>query len=78
MDPTTIIVSYAMRSQADFAEFALNNVDIGGHQVTVTKYFKASDPMAASVPDLQRLGQYIGQDHHVMDPRTFQPWGPPH
>ena len=30
VDSTTIIVSYAMRSQADFAEFALNNVDIGG------------------------------------------------
>ena len=30
VDSTTIIVSYAMRSQADSAEFALNNADIGG------------------------------------------------
>ena len=31
VDPTTVIVSYSMRSSADFAEFALTNgVTIGG------------------------------------------------
>ena len=31
VDPTTVIVSYSMRSSADYAEFALTNgVTIGG------------------------------------------------
>merc|ERR1719450_409315 len=66
-----------MRSNADYAEFALNNVNIGGNSVTVTKCFPASDPQLSTNPACQGLGQYIGQDNHVMDPRTFIPWGGP-
>lgn len=63
-----------MRSHAEFAEFALNNVTIGGNAVSVTKYFPQSDPQFFSNPAYQRLGQYIGQDHLVFSPATFQPW----
>lgn len=62
------------RSHAEFAEFALNNVTIGGNAVSVTKYFPQSDPQFFSNPAYQRLGQYIGQDHLVFSPATFQPW----
>ena len=30
VDPTTVIISYSSRSGADYAEFALNGVTIGG------------------------------------------------
>ena len=30
VDPTTVIVSYSNRSSAEYAEFALNGVTIGG------------------------------------------------
>jgi len=72
--PTTVIVSYAMRSQAENAEFALDNVDIGGNQVTVRKYFPQSDPQFFSNPVYQTLGKFIGQDQHWMNPNNFQPW----
>ena len=37
VDPTTLIVSYSMRSSADYAEFALNNgVTIGGSPILIT------------------------------------------
>ena len=37
VDPTTVIVSYSMRSSADYAEFALNNgVTIGGSPILIT------------------------------------------
>merc|ERR1719481_1860358 len=57
-----------MRSQAENAEFALDNVDIGGNKLTVRRYFpqSESDPQIRSNPVYRRLGQYIGQDHHVM------------
>ena len=62
------------RSQAENAEFALDNVDIGGNQVTVRKYFPQSDPQFFSNPVYQTLGKFIGQDHHWMNPNNFQPW----
>ena len=40
----------------------------------MTKYFPQSDPQFYSNPAYQRLGQFIGQDHLVFSPATFQPW----
>ena len=64
-----------LRSQAEYAEFAINNVQLGGHHLTVTRYYPQQDPQFYSSPVYQRLGQYIGQDHIVFDPQTFQPFG---
>jgi len=75
VDPTTVIVSYAMRSGAENAAFALNGCTLSGSIIGVALYFNQSDPQFFSNPVYQRLGQFIGQDHHVMDPSTFQPWG---
>merc|ERR1719323_456301 len=63
-----------MRSQAEFAEFALNNVSISGNNVSVVRYFPQQDPLFYSNPVYQRLGQFIGQDHVVWDPQHFRPW----
>ena len=63
------------RSQAEYAEFAINNVDIGGHRVTVTRFFPQQDTQYNSNPEVQKLGQFIGQDHWVFDPLRFQPFG---
>eukprot|EP00090_Calanus_glacialis_P027044 TRINITY_DN42554_c0_g1_i1.p1 TRINITY_DN42554_c0_g1~~TRINITY_DN42554_c0_g1_i1.p1 ORF type:complete len:423 (-),score=111.40 TRINITY_DN42554_c0_g1_i1:159-1427(-) len=75
VEATTVIVSFSMRSGAENSSFALSGATIGGNPVTVTPYFNMSDPQFYSNPVYQRLGQYIGQDQHVMDPNTFQPWG---
>jgi len=75
VDQNTIIVSYSMRSGAENASFALSGAALGGSTISVNLYFNLADPQFFSNPVYQRLGQYIGQDHHVMDPNTFQPWG---
>jgi len=74
VDATTIIVSYGMRSSAEYAAFALNGMAIGGKSVRVELHF-LHDPTYTSLPQYSVLGQYIGQDHHVMNPNNFQPWG---
>merc|ERR1719369_469131 len=66
-----------MRSGAENAAFAMSGVNLGGNIVTVSLYHTQSDPQYLSNPVYQGLGQYIGQDHHVMNPTTFQPWGAP-
>jgi len=75
VDPTSVIVSYSMRSGGENASFALNGCTISGNTIGVALFFNQSDPQFFSNPVYQRLGQYIGHDHHVMDPSTFQPWG---
>merc|ERR1719317_334495 len=64
-----------MRSGAENAAFAMSGVSLGGSTVAVTLYHTQSDPQFLTNPAYQGLGQYIGQDHHVMDPNTFKPWG---
>merc|ERR1719154_210748 len=64
-----------MRSGAENAAFALNGCTLSGSIIGVDLYFNQSDPQFFSNPVYQRLGQFIGQDHHVMDPSPFQPWG---
>jgi len=75
VDPTSVIISYSMRSGAENAAFAMSGVSLGGSTVAVTLYHTQSDPQFLTNPAYQGLGQYIGQDHHVMDPNTFKPWG---
>jgi len=78
VNPTTVIVSYAMRSHADYAVFALNNTSIGGSKVLVSKFFLNSH-ILTNIPIIaayMKLGQYIGQDHHLMDASSFVPWSP--
>jgi len=75
VDATTVIISYSMRSGAENAAFAMSGVSLGGSIVTVNLYHTHSDPQFLSNPAYQGLGQYIGQDHHVMNPATFTPWG---
>jgi len=77
VDATTVIISYSMRSGAENAAFAMSGVTLGGSTVTVSLYHTHTDPQFLSNPAYQGLGQYIGQDHHVMNPTTFQPWGAP-
>merc|ERR1719221_2071663 len=60
-----------MRTQADFAVFALNGCLIGGSNVQLSKFYP---PTSTTNPQYLRLGQYIGQDHHFMDGNTFVPW----
>lgn len=74
VDPTTVIVSFAMRSQSDYAVFALNNLSIGGSNLMVSKFIPNNS--FHNVPASVRLGQYIGQDHHFMDANSFVPWSP--
>ena len=62
------------RSHADYAVFALNNTSIGGSNVLVSKFFLNSHTQITTA--YMRLGQYIGQDHHVMDASSFVPWSP--
>eukprot|EP00092_Neocalanus_flemingeri_P017470 GFUD01018898.1.p1 GENE.GFUD01018898.1~~GFUD01018898.1.p1 ORF type:complete len:454 (+),score=103.49 GFUD01018898.1:200-1363(+) len=64
-----------MRSGAENAAFALNGCTLSGATVTVILYYNLSDPQFFSNPAYQSLGQHIGNDHHVMDPNHFQPWG---
>ena len=66
------------RSHADYAVFALNNTSIGGSKVLVSKFFLNSH-ILTNVPIIaayMKLGQYIGQDHHMMDASSFVPWSP--
>ena len=57
MDATTVIVSYARRSHADFAKFALDNVKIGGQlkSYTTVKLTKAFRKCCDSVKVLPSL-----------------------
>jgi len=75
VDPTSVVISYSMRSGAENAAFAMSGINLGGSNVNVSLYHPQSDPQFLTNPAYQGLGQYIGQDHHVMDPSTFQPWG---
>ena len=57
VDATTVIVSYAMRSHADFAKFALDNVKIGGElksysTVKLTKAFRKCCDSVKVLPSL--------------------------
>merc|ERR1719334_1101629 len=64
-----------MRSGAENAAFAMSGINLGGSKVNVSLCHTQSDPQFLTNPAYQGLGQYIGQDHHVMDPSTFRPWG---
>lgn len=75
VDPTTIIISYQQRTSAQNAVFALNGLILGGSTVAVSLYFNLTDPQFFSNPLYQCLGQYIGNDRHLFNPSTFQPWG---
>jgi len=74
VSPTMVIISYAMRSGAENAAFALNGASVCGYSITVKLHFKNSDPQFLSLPEYKKLGQYICNDGHVMDPNTFLPW----
>ena len=60
---------------AEQAVFALNGATLSsGNQIAISLYFPQNDPQFATNPVLQRLGQYIGQDHVSFDASSFQPW----
>jgi len=73
---TSVVASYQMRMMAEQAVFALNGATLAssGNQIALSLYFPQNDPQFATNPVLQRLGQYIGQDHVRFDARIFQPW----
>jgi len=73
---TSVVASYQMRMMAEQAVFALNGATLAssGNQIALSLYFPQNDPQFATNPVLQRLGQYIGQDHVSFDARSFQPW----
>ena len=57
--------------------FALNNTSIGGSNVLVSKFFlNAYPPNIPNTAAYMKLGQYVGQDHHLMDANSFVPWSP--
>lgn len=72
-----ILILGISRSQSDYAVFALNNTSIGGSNVLVSKFFlNAYPPNIPITAAYMKLGQYIGQDHHLMDANSFVPWSP--
>jgi len=78
VDPTTVIVSYGIRSAADQAQFALDGCTVSGSVVRVMKHFpQTSGHQYTACPAYLRLGQYIGRDSHLMNPTNFIPWGGP-
>jgi len=78
ISPTSVVASYQMRMMAEQAVFALNGATLAssGNQIAISLFFPQNDPQFGTNPALQRLGQYIGQDHVSFDPANFQPWTP--
>jgi len=72
VDPTSVIVSYLMRNGAEQAAFALDGSSLAGNIVKVSLYFTHQNPQNYSNPVYQNLGQYIGQDHILFQPNSFQ------
>lgn len=77
IDPTSIVVTYMMRSSARNCVFALDGQRVlGSDRIRATYFYPKEDPAYSTCPILQSLGTNVGVSSFNYNVSSFKPWSP--